>query len=60
VNGVMQQSSLSTLTTASLVLDTTDLLVGTPVSIGVSSFANATSDLTVPPTVSAPTITINS
>lgn len=60
VNGVLQQSSLSTLTTASLVLDTTDLLEGTPVSIEVASFANATSDMTVPPTISAPTITINS
>ncbi|GBF76544.1 hypothetical protein PA598K_05022 [Paenibacillus sp. 598K] len=60
VNGVLQQSSLSTLTTASLVLDTIDLLEGTPVSIEVSNFADTTSDMTVPPTISAPTITINS
>ncbi|GAA0137270.1 DUF4183 domain-containing protein [Paenibacillus sp. YSY-4.3] len=59
INGVLQQNSLSTLTTASLVLATTDLLVGTPVTLEVASFAGAASDLTTPPTISAPDITIN-
>lgn len=59
INGVLQQNSLSTLTTASLVLATTDLLLGTPVTIEVASFAGAASDLTTPPTISAPDITIN-
>ncbi|WP_019638614.1 DUF4183 domain-containing protein [Paenibacillus fonticola] len=59
INGVLQQNSLSTLTTASLVLDTTDLLIGTPVSLEIASFAAAASDLTTPPTISAPDITIN-
>lgn len=60
LNGVLQQSSLSTMTTASLVLDTIDLLVGTPVTIEVTNFTNTTSDLTTPPAISAPTITVTS
>lgn len=59
INGVLQQNSLSTLTTASLVIAATDLLIGTPVTIEVASFAGAASDLTTPPTISAPDITIN-
>ncbi|XID94865.1 DUF4183 domain-containing protein [Paenibacillaceae bacterium WGS1546] len=58
INGVLQQQSLSALTAASLVLDTIDLLAGTPVSLEVASFANASSVLTDPPAISAPTITI--
>ncbi|EES75238.1 hypothetical protein POTG_00469 [Paenibacillus sp. oral taxon 786 str. D14] len=58
INGVLQQSSLSTLTTASLVLDTVDLIAGVPVQIEVGSFSNVVSTITTPPTISAPTITI--
>ncbi|WP_334072790.1 MULTISPECIES: DUF4183 domain-containing protein [Paenibacillus] len=58
INGVLQQSSLSTLTTASLVLATTDLTPGVPVQLEISSFAGVTSAITTQPTISAPTITI--
>lgn len=58
INGVLQQSSLSTLTTTDLVLATTEIGVGVPVMLEVTSFSNTTSDLTTPPTISAPTITI--
>lgn len=58
INGVLQQSSLSTLTTASLVLDAVDLVPGVPVQIEVGSFNNVVSTITTPPTISAPTITI--
>ncbi|SDD17786.1 protein of unknown function [Paenibacillus sp. UNCCL117] len=58
INGVLQQGALSTLTTGSLVLATTDLAAGVPVLLEVASFAGATSTLTTPPTISAPTITI--
>ena len=58
INGVLQQASLSTLTTASLVLDTVDLTPGIPVMIEVGSFSNVVSTITTPPTISAPTITI--
>ncbi|MFP4974565.1 DUF4183 domain-containing protein [Paenibacillus sp. CN-4] len=59
VNGVLQQSSLSTVTPASLVLDTTDISVGVPVILEVASFANVTSTITTQPTISTPVITIN-
>lgn len=58
INGVIQQAALSTLTTASLVLDTVDLVAGIPVVLEVISLAGVTSDMTTPPTISAPTITI--
>ncbi|MBU5673424.1 DUF4183 domain-containing protein [Paenibacillus brevis] len=58
INGTIQQASLSTLTTASLVLDTTDLIAGVPVVLEVVSLAGVTSDMTTPPDISAPTITI--
>lgn len=58
INGVIQQAALSTLTTASLVLDTVDLIAGIPVVLEVISLAGVTSDMTTPPTISAPTITI--
>ncbi|MEF2965987.1 DUF4183 domain-containing protein [Paenibacillus sp. M1] len=58
INGVLQQASLSTLSTASLVLATVDLIPGVPVQLEVSSFAGVTSDITTQPTISAPTITI--
>ncbi len=58
INGVLQQGALSTLTTASLVLDATDIGEGVPVLLEVASFGNTTSTQTTPPTISAPTITI--
>lgn len=58
VNGVLQLGALSTLSTASLVLDATDIGVGVPVLLEVASFSNATSTQTTPPRISAPTITI--
>lgn len=58
VNGVLQQGSLSTLSTTDLVLATTEISVGVPVLLEIASFSNTTSDLTTPPTISAPTITI--
>lgn len=58
VNGVIQQQSLSTLTTASLVLTTTDISAGVPVQLEVNSFGDVTSTITTQPTISAPTITI--
>lgn len=60
VNGVIQQQSLSTLSTASLVLATVDISAGVPVQLEVNSFGNVTSTLTTQPTISAPTITITS
>ncbi|TKH45887.1 hypothetical protein C1I60_05445 [Paenibacillus terrae] len=59
VNGVLQQASLSTLTPASLVLATTDISVGVPVTLAVASFGNTASSITTQPTISAPTVTIN-
>ncbi|RED58561.1 DUF4183 domain-containing protein [Cohnella lupini] len=58
INGVLQQGALSTLTTASLVLDAIDIGVGVPILLEVASFSNTTSSLTTPQTISAPTITI--
>lgn len=58
INGVLQQSSLSTVTPASLVLDTVDIGVGVPVILEVASFANVASAITTQPTISAPVITI--
>lgn len=58
INGVLQQSALSTLTTASLVLDTTVVSVGVPILLEVASFGNITSTMTTQPTISTPTITI--
>ncbi|MGG1553307.1 DUF4183 domain-containing protein [Paenibacillus ferrarius] len=58
VNGVLQEGGLSTLTTASLVLATTDTVAGTPVVLEVADFSSVTSTITTEPTISAPTITI--
>jgi hypothetical protein len=58
VNGTLQQSTLSTLTTASLVLDTVDVTAGIPIYLSVVSFAGSTSVQTTPPDITAPTITI--
>ncbi|MGG6313850.1 DUF4183 domain-containing protein [Paenibacillus macerans] len=58
INGVIQQESLSTLTTASLVLDTVDVGEGIPVQLEVGSFTGVASTITTPQTISAPTITI--
>ena len=58
INGVLQQQSLSTLTTASLVLATVDVVVGVPVTLEIASFGGTTSTITTQPTISAPTITI--
>lgn len=58
VNGVLQEAGLSTLTTASLVLDTTAAVAGTPVVLEVADFSTTSSTITVEPTISAPTITI--
>ncbi|RRJ65523.1 DUF4183 domain-containing protein [Paenibacillus oralis] len=60
VNGVIQQQSLSTLTTASLVLATVDISVGVPVQLEINSFGDVTSTISTQPTISAPTITITS
>ncbi|MCA0758749.1 DUF4183 domain-containing protein [Paenibacillus sp. N4] len=59
INGVLQQSSLYTLTTAQLVIDDITIGEGVPVLLEVSSFANTVSSITTQPTISAPTITIN-
>lgn len=58
VNGVLQQSGLSTLTTTNLVLSTTSISAGTPVVLEVSDFSGTTSSITAEPTISAPTITV--
>lgn len=58
INGVIQQASLSTLSTASLVLDTIELFAGIPVQLEIGSFGDVTSAITTPQTISAPTITI--
>lgn len=58
INGTLQQSSLSTLSTASLVLDTTDLFAGVPVVLEIVNLSGVTSDITTPPDISAPDITI--
>ncbi|WP_127592265.1 DUF4183 domain-containing protein [Paenibacillus lautus] len=58
INGMLQQLALSTLTTASLVLDTTDVPAGIPVLLEIASFTNTTSAITTQPTISAPVITI--
>ncbi|MEC0183002.1 DUF4183 domain-containing protein [Paenibacillus peoriae] len=60
VNGLVQQNSLFTLTTASLVIGATDISVGVPVVIDISNFSGTTSTITTQPTISAPTITITS
>ncbi len=60
INGVLQQSSMFTLTTTELVIAAIDISVGVPVSLEVASFAGTTSTLTDPPTISAPIITITS
>lgn len=58
INGVIQQSSLFTLSTASLVINSTDITPGVPVVIEISDFSGITSTITTQPTISAPTITI--
>ncbi|GIP46488.1 hypothetical protein D3C76_203060 [compost metagenome] len=58
INGVIQQASLSTLSTASLVMSTVDVSAGTPIQLEVGSFGGVASTITTQPTISAPTITI--
>ncbi|CAM3534399.1 MULTISPECIES: DUF4183 domain-containing protein [Paenibacillus] len=58
INGMLQQSSLFTLSTADLVLDATDVPEGIPVLLEIASFTNTASAITTQPTISAPTITI--
>ncbi|MFD1178591.1 DUF4183 domain-containing protein [Paenibacillus puldeungensis] len=58
INGVIQQESLSTLSTANLVLATVDVTAGIPVQLEIGNFAGVNSTLSTPPTISAPTITI--
>ncbi|HEY2495302.1 MAG TPA: DUF4183 domain-containing protein [Paenibacillus sp.] len=58
INGVLQQGALSTLTTASLVLNTTDVSVNVPILLEIANFGNAASTITTQPTISTPTITI--
>ncbi|APB70150.1 DUF4183 domain-containing protein [Paenibacillus polymyxa] len=60
VNGLVQQSSLFTLSTTSLVIDSTDISVGVPVIIEISNFSGTASTISTQPTISAPTITITS
>lgn len=59
VNGIPQQASLSTLTTASLVLDDTTIGVGVPILLMVTNFQSSGSTLSTPPVISTPTITIS-
>ncbi|WP_025723261.1 DUF4183 domain-containing protein [Paenibacillus polymyxa] len=58
INGVIQQSSLFTLTTASLVIASVDITPGVPVVIEIADFSGTTSTITTQPTISAPTVTI--
>lgn len=60
VNGLVQQSSLFTLSSASLVISSTDISVGVPVIVEISHFSGTASTITTQPTISAPTITITS
>ncbi|GAA0393226.1 DUF4183 domain-containing protein [Paenibacillus motobuensis] len=62
INGVLQQQSLSILSTTDLVLNATtpDLSAGTPIQLEIVSFANVSSALSTPPDISAPVITITS
>jgi hypothetical protein len=59
VNGIPQQASLSTLTTANLVLDDTTIGVGVPILLMVTNFQSSSSTLSTPPVISTPTITIS-
>ncbi|MDY8025187.1 DUF4183 domain-containing protein [Paenibacillus polymyxa] len=58
INGVIQQSSLFTLTTASLVIASVDITPGVPVVIEITDFSSTTSTISTQPTISAPTVTI--
>ena len=58
IDEAMIGAALSTLTTASLVLDTTDVPAGIPVLLEIASFTNTASAITTQPTISAPVITI--
>ncbi|KAE8558198.1 DUF4183 domain-containing protein [Paenibacillus polymyxa] len=58
INGVIQQSSLFTLSTASLVIASVDITPGVPVVIEIADFSGTTSTITTQPTISAPTVTI--
>ncbi|MGE6575734.1 DUF4183 domain-containing protein [Paenibacillus xylanexedens] len=58
VNGMLQQSSLSTISTTSLVLNTVDISVGVPVILEIANFANAVSTITTQSTISTPVVTI--
>ncbi|TYP69790.1 DUF4183 domain-containing protein [Paenibacillus methanolicus] len=58
VNGMMQEANLSSLTTASLVINTIDIPVGAPVVLEVADFSNTTSTITTPPVISVPDIDI--
>jgi hypothetical protein len=58
INGVIQQSSLFTLTTASLVIASVDITPGVPVVIEITDFSGTTSIIATQPTISAPTVTI--
>lgn len=58
INGMLQQGSISSLSTDELVLNTVDIIAGVPILLEIASFAGATSVMTTQPTISAPTITI--
>lgn len=60
LNGTLQQSGLSTLTTADLVLaaGAADINEGVPVLLEVANFQDATSSITTQIDISAPVITI--
>jgi len=58
VNGILQEGGLSTLSTASLFLETTEFSPGVPVVLEVADFSNTTSTITTEPTISAPIITV--
>ncbi|MBB3113678.1 hypothetical protein FHS18_005791 [Paenibacillus phyllosphaerae] len=58
VNAVLQEANLSTLTQTALTLDTVAIPAGAPIILEVDDFSATTSTMTVPPTISTPTITI--
>ncbi|WP_422657076.1 DUF4183 domain-containing protein [Paenibacillus sp. EC2-1] len=58
INGMLQLSSISTLSPTELTINSIDILAGIPIIVEISSFAGATSVMTTQPTISAPTITI--
>lgn len=59
VNGVLQEGSLSTITTTEVVIDTDQILAGQSVVLEYVDFSNTSSTVTSEPTITAPNITVN-